>query len=251
VKLAYSTYSLSGKLAVSIGGWDPDWISEDMHMTLKCFLATAGRLSIEPIFLSVVNYAPESSTYWETILARWAQAKRHALGFGELVYILGQVSRVSAALPSVHARVAFMYRAVFMVLKVLFIHLFLTLSIFIGPVVGSCIIFFYQHHMARGLIPVFLVFNGLSTLALNFGMFVSVLLYETQKVRIENTNTEQSIFWRSPWLHAVTGWMQYNMLAPVIFVLASLSEWLAAIKVVRSHHFDYEVAPKPHSDALA
>ena len=30
--LPYSTYSLSSNLAKSVGGWDPDWISEDWHM---------------------------------------------------------------------------------------------------------------------------------------------------------------------------------------------------------------------------
>ena len=38
--LPYSTYSLTSNLAKKVGGWDPDWISEDWHMFLKCFLGT-------------------------------------------------------------------------------------------------------------------------------------------------------------------------------------------------------------------
>ena len=38
--LPYSTYSLMSNLAKKVGGWDPDWISEDWHMFLKCFLGT-------------------------------------------------------------------------------------------------------------------------------------------------------------------------------------------------------------------
>jgi hypothetical protein len=247
IKLAYSTYSLSGKLAACVGGWDPAWISEDMHMSLKCFLATAGRLSIEPIFLSVVNYAPESDSYWETILARWAQAKRHALGFGEFVYIIGNIPKVIAALPCWQDKVTFMYRAYFMTLKILFMHLFLVLSAFIGPVIGSCIVFFYDHHMGRGLLPLFVIFQGITTISLNIGMILSVLLYESQKARIQDTASEEydTIFWRRPWLHAITGWIQYNMLAPFVFILASFAEWLAAVKVLCSTHLEYEVASKP------
>ena len=46
-----------------MGGWDPDWISEDWHMFLKCFLNTGGEVSVSGIFLPVVNYTPEDSTY--------------------------------------------------------------------------------------------------------------------------------------------------------------------------------------------
>ena len=38
----YSTYSLSCNLAKNVGGWDAEWISEDWHMFLKCFLQSGG-----------------------------------------------------------------------------------------------------------------------------------------------------------------------------------------------------------------
>ena len=82
--LPYSTYSLTSNLAKRVGGWDPDWISEDWHMFLKCFLGTGGRARVSPIMLPVINYTPEDDTWWSTIWARWTQAKRHALGIAEL-----------------------------------------------------------------------------------------------------------------------------------------------------------------------
>ena len=71
-----------------VGGWDPDWISEDWHMFLKCFLQTGGEVQVEGIFLPVVNYTPEDRTYYRSIVARWEQSKRHALGMSEMVYSL-------------------------------------------------------------------------------------------------------------------------------------------------------------------
>merc|ERR1712190_175449 len=69
-KVPYSTYSISATLAHAVGGWDPDWISEDWHMALKCFLATAGRLKVSPIFFPILNYAPEGESTLQTIHAR-------------------------------------------------------------------------------------------------------------------------------------------------------------------------------------
>ena len=78
-------------LAKKVGGWDPDWISEDWHMFLKCFLNTGGRVSVVPILLPVINYTPEDASWWGTIWARWTQAKRHALGIAEMVYYLSSL----------------------------------------------------------------------------------------------------------------------------------------------------------------
>jgi hypothetical protein len=56
-----------------VGGWDPDWISEDWHMFLKCFLNTGGQVGVVPILLPIVNYTPEDAGWWGTVWARWTQ----------------------------------------------------------------------------------------------------------------------------------------------------------------------------------
>mmetsp|Transcript_105776 Transcript_105776/g.297962 ORF Transcript_105776/g.297962 Transcript_105776/m.297962 type:complete len:675 (+) Transcript_105776:62-2086(+) len=84
----YSSYSLSLALASAVGGWDPDYLAEDWHMYAKCSLMTAGRVRCEPIFLPLLNYTPEEDTYLGTCHSRWEQAKRHALGVSELVYVI-------------------------------------------------------------------------------------------------------------------------------------------------------------------
>merc|ERR1719420_2612947 len=73
-------------LAMEVGGWDAEWIAEDWHMGIKCFLLTLGRTSVQPVLLPTINYSPEANSWMETIHARYAQAKRHALGLSDLAY---------------------------------------------------------------------------------------------------------------------------------------------------------------------
>lgn len=87
----FSTYSLSLMLATAVGGWDPDYISEDWHMFAKCSLRTEGRVRCRPIFLPLINYAPEEDTCYGTMKSRWTQATRHALGVSEVVYVVMHV----------------------------------------------------------------------------------------------------------------------------------------------------------------
>lgn len=97
IRFPYSTYSLSLKLAKRVGGWDPEWIAEDWHMGLKCFLHTFGRARVEPIPLPTLNYTPEDASWCSTLYARWTQVKRHALGVSDISYYLALLP-VAAAL---------------------------------------------------------------------------------------------------------------------------------------------------------
>merc|ERR1719174_2738137 len=86
VRFPYSTYTLSLELAQRVGGWDAEWIAEDWHMGIKCFLLTLGRSQVKPVALPTLNYSPEAETWLGTCHARFVQAKRHALGFSDLSY---------------------------------------------------------------------------------------------------------------------------------------------------------------------
>ena len=55
IRFPQSTYSLSLRMADEVGYWDPDIISEDWHMMLKCFFLLNGNVNVEPIFLAVGN----------------------------------------------------------------------------------------------------------------------------------------------------------------------------------------------------
>lgn len=91
VSLSLSVNSITSNLAKRVGGWDPDWISEDWHMFLKCFLNTGGQVTVVPILLPVVNYTPEDETWWGTVWARWTQVEKKCLCifscYGALLFI--------------------------------------------------------------------------------------------------------------------------------------------------------------------
>ncbi|KAH6588753.1 hypothetical protein BASA50_003966 [Batrachochytrium salamandrivorans] len=87
VKIPCSAYSVSMDLAISIGFWDtdPGSIGEDMHMYLKCFFSTSGRVIVKTIFspASQCNIEGEGtgiSGYFSGFVARYGQGKRHLWG---------------------------------------------------------------------------------------------------------------------------------------------------------------------------
>ncbi|KAI9329484.1 hypothetical protein BDR26DRAFT_939331 [Obelidium mucronatum] len=85
ITIPCSAYSLSMELAQAVNFWDvgPEGMGEDMHMFLKCFFATEGRIKVTPIYspascLNIVG-APGSGMYGY-MMARYGQAKRHMWG---------------------------------------------------------------------------------------------------------------------------------------------------------------------------
>lgn len=118
----YSSYSISLALASAVGGWDPDHLAEDWHMYAKCNLMTAGRLRCQPIFLPLLNYTPEEDTYLGTCRSRWEQAKRHALGVSEVVYVIQSLYLGMLEVRGWTHRVAFLWRLVPMLGKFSQVH---------------------------------------------------------------------------------------------------------------------------------
>jgi len=106
----FSSYSISLVLASAVGGWDPEYLAEDWHMFAKCTLVTEARVRCVPIFLPVLNYTPEEDTYWGTLASRWTQAKRHALGVSELVYVLSSMYLALLEMPSARRATIFFWR---------------------------------------------------------------------------------------------------------------------------------------------
>lgn len=85
-----STYSLSLQLAHDAGYWDPDVIPEDWHMFLKCFYASSGAVSVQPIFLPTGNDAVHAGGWWSSIKMTYIQHKRHAWGASDVPYAIRQ-----------------------------------------------------------------------------------------------------------------------------------------------------------------
>lgn len=86
--LPYSTFTVSSTFMKRFNGWDVDYLNDDWHVGTKAFVAQPLNAQVVHMPFPVVNCAVESETWMGALNARWKQAKRHALGVEELVYLL-------------------------------------------------------------------------------------------------------------------------------------------------------------------
>lgn len=78
-----STYSLSFKLLVDIDFWDSDVIPEDYRIFFKAFYRKKGNIWVEPIFLKTSMDAPQSTTYWKSLVNKYEQERRWSWGVSD------------------------------------------------------------------------------------------------------------------------------------------------------------------------
>ncbi|KAJ2988639.1 hypothetical protein HDV02_005479, partial [Globomyces sp. JEL0801] len=95
VKIPSSSYAVAMKLAVSVNFWDagPEAIGEDMHMYLKCYFQTQGKVIVKSIYspISSCNIEGEGTGimgYISGLQARYTQAKRHMWGSLDTGYVM-------------------------------------------------------------------------------------------------------------------------------------------------------------------
>ncbi|TPX73330.1 hypothetical protein CcCBS67573_g05400 [Chytriomyces confervae] len=93
ITIPCSAYSLPMELIKAVDFWDvgSEGLGEDMHMFLKCFFATEGRIEVTPIFspASCCNIeGPEGSGAIGFMRARYGQAKRHLWGCLDFGYTI-------------------------------------------------------------------------------------------------------------------------------------------------------------------
>jgi hypothetical protein len=97
IKFPCSAYSISMDLCQSVCFWDagPEAIGEDMHMYLKCFFSTGGRVIIKSIYSPASQCNVEGVegsnfvfTWYSFMAARYTQAKRHLWGSLDTGYSL-------------------------------------------------------------------------------------------------------------------------------------------------------------------
>jgi len=265
--LPYSTYSITSNLAYRVGGWDPDWISEDWHMFLKCFLHTSDTppVRVEGIFLPVMNYTPEDSTYWKSLLARWEQSKRHALGISEMVYFF-------STLPDSYAKVmrskkgccnwgptlTFFKSSTQVAYKILVTHIEMGTYWLLGAANGPLIWWLYRHPaemqascLGAETAHAWLMFNvkfSLVSSVIFFAFnFLNVALYEHARPRAVPFPPGSKWRWiyQCSAAHYVLLFVATITLAPILGIAGGYTAWRAAYKCAKSHKFEYVVALKP------
>lgn len=260
IRFPYSTYSIPVPLATGVGGWDPEWIAEDWHMGIKCFLLTLGQSQVRPIFLPAVNYMPEDNTWTGTIYARWAQAKRHALGFSDMSYYFMMLPLMYATLskggPHQHNLRDFW---------MLFINgiSYLVRLINTHVIIGVMSVYMVMGFLLKNVMRFMLGdFRGISELFDRSGFAISVfiatnmifaaivtlnfqVMYQACKDRIEPAVGPSKKLFAMIISHWIYTFVAFVVFSPFYcFGLASCI-WIAAIKVLTLSSFEYEVAAKP------
>ncbi len=89
--LAYSTYSISARLAHKLGWWDVNVIAEDQHMFIKAYVKQQGNLVLDPVYLPISACVVTGASFWQTCVNRFQQTIRHAWGAEEVGYAFDQV----------------------------------------------------------------------------------------------------------------------------------------------------------------
>jgi len=261
VRFPYSTYSVPFKLAAAVGGWDAQWIAEDWHMGIKCYLFTFGRAQVRPLVMPVLNYTPHGDTWLETLWARWSQAKRHALGYSDVAYVftvlpllLRAVMREDRPRTSrFKDLVALLLTCLKVITRLVNTHVLvavLPLYMFSPPALRYMSPKMDQHVLDKMAIDV----SWTLTFFTGIAMFVYAIkfqgIYDTLKEHIEPVIAEKEI-WRFLFKKDITHIFYLIMclvfVGPFYFPLIGVATWLAAFKCMVTKTFDYEVALKPTS----
>uniref|UniRef100_A0A7S1M5N3 Glycosyltransferase 2-like domain-containing protein n=1 Tax=Alexandrium catenella TaxID=2925 RepID=A0A7S1M5N3_ALECA len=263
IRFPYSTYSMSLNLAASVGGWDPEWIAEDWHMGIKCFLLTMGRSRVEPLLLPCANYTPEDVTWWKTILARWAQAKRHALGFSDMAYYFMMLPLVfghalskeanSKNAGRIHAmrQVWYMiFSGLTLVVRLCNVHVIIGVLMTYGALglalkFAMVLLFADERHVdflfdKMHFNVAILTFSSLSCMVVTTALFNAI--YVLLKPRMEG----EGFKWLT--LHWFYSLVAFAVFGPIYFLGLGIAVWKAAVSMLVKTSFEYEVAAKPTSE---
>mmetsp|Transcript_82811 Transcript_82811/g.146321 ORF Transcript_82811/g.146321 Transcript_82811/m.146321 type:complete len:776 (+) Transcript_82811:81-2408(+) len=253
MKFPYSTYSMSIKLARRVGGWDAEWIAEDWHMGIKCLLYTMGQCSVQPLLLPTCNYTPEDSTWFGTVRARWTQMKRHALGFSDFTYYFMVVPLLFCRLlndPRRSSRSDFwnvlLYGTAAM-FKLVNVHVLLGIGTAYGTLRAMLkLVMIGYMPESRHIELLIMVANefgsrlwisGILCVVLMTAIFTAV--YGVLKRNIDGPK-ETAFF--SHWMKSI---LIMFFAGPFFFYSIGVCTWMAAVNILTSRSFKYDVALKP------
>mmetsp|Transcript_78464 Transcript_78464/g.219495 ORF Transcript_78464/g.219495 Transcript_78464/m.219495 type:complete len:840 (-) Transcript_78464:476-2995(-) len=260
VRFPYSTYSLSMNLATHVGGWDPEWIAEDWHMGIKCFLLTLGESQVQPILLPTVNYMPEEDSWLGTCYARWQQAKRHALGFSDMAYyfmmlplIFTQLSKPRKDGKDLRDFWKLFFSGLAYIVRLVNTHVIvgiMTLYMAISFMLKNVMIILLQDtrnvgelfERSKGACSMFMCASVLTAAVTTLSFQV---VYGTLQDRMAPAKESwRKLFeWKfTHWIYTIAACMVYAM---VYAVGLGVAVWIAAVKVLCLKSFAYEVAAKP------
>ncbi len=101
----FSSHSMSWKMLVDVGFWEPDLVSEDSRIFMQGFLRYDGDYRVTPIFLPVSMDAVAEGTYLKSLGGLYKQQRRWAWGVEHIPYMLTQFKKH----PNLPRRLKFKY----------------------------------------------------------------------------------------------------------------------------------------------
>jgi len=221
-----STYSLSFKLVVDVGYWDPIVISDDWHMFLRCFFAKAGDMIVHPIFLPTTGEPFLGESTIKTWILVYRTRVRHAWGAGDMVYMLQQwnkqprtpfIKKLSRFLKIWHDNMAFSLGSVFVAFGTL-----LSILLNNNPVI-TYIAF-----------PIPYVIEGLNV----FGVVGFLTIWIVERIRCNNFKYSWKL---STIFSEIASWVIFGV---ITFVLAGLPVLHAHTKMLFGSDLTFERTPK-------
>mmetsp|Transcript_51600 Transcript_51600/g.95498 ORF Transcript_51600/g.95498 Transcript_51600/m.95498 type:complete len:752 (+) Transcript_51600:78-2333(+) len=257
IKFPYSTYSVSYAMAQSVGGWDAEWIAEDWHMGIKCYLLTLARMEIRTIYAPIVNTTPEApdGNWMGTLWARLSQAKRHALGFSDIAYLFMMLPllvqyllRVDSFDENISHFPRILLKSLLCCIRLVNTHVFLGVLAIYGVVTLFMGLTMEQGILSHGA-GLAMVFSGASVMLLGVTTFIFTLVYATIKKRLDAHDAKFESLYSSHAVHFLYAFGICLCVGPIFFAALAYCAWAAAIQCARTAGsaggFEYEVAPKP------
>ncbi|CAE7272087.1 MAN1C1 [Symbiodinium natans] len=258
VRFPYSTYSLSVALARQVGGWDVQWIAEDYHMGIKCFLMTLGKTTVEPVMTPMMNYVPEDEKgdWYGTCMARWVQLKRHALGFSDFSYYFMMLplvfsystSNVGQNTEGLQGFWRMLSYGTTLLIRLVNVHVLIGVLSTYGAM-EAALKLIIRTFFRFDRWPDFLFFHVgvfpkyLMIVTVVFTIFVSIVFFMTYEVLLKKRVEGQASHGRFVhWLQNLAG---LALGSPIYFVMLGYAIWRAALMVLTQRSFEYHVAPKP------
>jgi hypothetical protein len=213
VNMPLSTYSLSFRLADSVGYWDEMVIAEDWHILLRCLFGTQGRVTLQPVFLPTNGDSVTGDNIWDAFGIFYKQRLRHAWGANDIGYILQQWNR--------WPDVPFWPKASTLA-KVLHDHIVFTIA---GLLLGLGSIAMVLQH---GLLAVAAPFPGLYTFLLQSGNGLTAVGTASAWLYEHVTSRRASSGWRPD--HLLSEALTWMVLAPCTLFLVIIPTFEAQFR---------------------
>eukprot|EP00450_Noctiluca_scintillans_P001214 CAMPEP_0194499040 /NCGR_PEP_ID=MMETSP0253-20130528/15477_1 /TAXON_ID=2966 /ORGANISM="Noctiluca scintillans" /LENGTH=744 /DNA_ID=CAMNT_0039340755 /DNA_START=69 /DNA_END=2303 /DNA_ORIENTATION=+ len=266
IRFPYSTYSLSMTLAITVGGWDPEWIAEDWHMGIKCYLLTLGRTQVRSIMAPTINYSPEDDTWFGTIGARWEQAKRHALGFSDMAYIFMMLPLIAQYLGwhgTKERNLKDFWRLFFQVN--MYVIRLVNTHVVLATITAYSIFLFFLKLLLKNKLALSLdlthlfsvsqrgcyIFSFMGMVLMLIVTIIFQMVYSEVKHRLEPATGIWKTVFGNKFLHWFYQVFCVATAGVFYFSVMGMASWIAAIKCMVSRHFVYVVAAKPSAAKLA